>query len=123
MEEIFGYSKDELMNLNVIELYVHPTDRVKFQREIEQRGSVRDYEVQFRKKDGTEMDCLLTSTVWWADDGSIMGYQGIIRDITAQKREEEKTKRYTKDLERIVDERTGDLKEVQRLLYNIYYKI
>ncbi len=79
--------------------------------------------MQFRKKDGTEMDCLLTSTVWRADDGSIMGYQGIIRDITAQKREEEKTKRYTKDLEMIVDERTGDLKEVQRLLYNIYYKI
>jgi hypothetical protein len=55
--------------------------------------------------------------------GNILGYQGIVRDITESKQEEEKMKRYTKDLERIVDERTGDLKEVQRLLYNIYYKL
>jgi signal transduction histidine kinase/CheY-like chemotaxis protein len=35
------------------------------------------------------MDCLLTATVRRAHDGSLLGYQGIIRDITERKRAEE----------------------------------
>jgi len=45
--------------------------------------------VQLRKKDGTEMDCLLSSTVQRDGDGTILGYQGIIRDLTERKRLEE----------------------------------
>lgn len=88
--EFFGYSHEELLKLNVQELYVHLNDRIRFQREIEQKNAVRDYELKLRKKDGTEMDCLLASTVRLARDGCILGYQGIIRDITEQKRAEEK---------------------------------
>jgi len=121
--KMLGYSKEEMLNLNVMEIYVDPTERIKFQQEIERNGSIKDFEVRLRKKDGTEIECLATSTVRLDRDGNILGYQGIVRDITESKQEEEKMKRYTKDLERIVDERTGDLKEVQRLLYNIYYKL
>ena len=32
------------------------------------------------------MDCLITSTLWRASDGNVLGYQGIIRDITEHKR-------------------------------------
>jgi PAS domain S-box-containing protein/putative nucleotidyltransferase with HDIG domain len=42
-----------------------------------------------RKKDGREMDCLLTTTLLPGEDGSILGYQGVIRDITERKRAEE----------------------------------
>ncbi len=121
--KMFGYTKEEMLNLNVMELYVDPADRIKFQQEIERNGAVKNFEVKLRKKDGTEIECLATSTVRLDRDANILGYQGIVRDITESKQEEEKMKRYTKDLERIVDERTGDLKEVQRLLYNIYYKL
>ena len=56
---LFGFTKQEMIGMNVREIYVHAFDRQRFQQEIEQKGSVRDYEVKFRKKDGTEMDCLL----------------------------------------------------------------
>jgi len=46
---------------------------------------LRDFEVTLRKKDETERDCLITSNIRTADDGSIIGYQGIIRDITEKK--------------------------------------
>jgi len=49
--------------------------------EIVQKGSVREFEAKLRKKDGVEMDCLITSTVRLARDKTILGYQGIIRDI------------------------------------------
>jgi len=85
--ELFGYSREEMIDkLNVREIYVYPGDRDKFQQEIEKKGSVRDYEVKFCKKNGTEMDCFLTGTVRRSNEGSIFGYQGIIRDVTERKR-------------------------------------
>jgi len=72
--------------LNARDIYVDPNDRNKFQREIERKGSVRNYEVKFHKKNGEEMDCLLTATVRKSENGTILGYQGITRDITEYKR-------------------------------------
>ena len=86
--ELFGYTRDEMIGLHTENIYANPADRRKFQREIEQKGSVRDYEVKLRKKDGTIMDCLLTSTLRRTNDGSILGYQGIIRDITEKRKME-----------------------------------
>jgi len=85
--ELFGYSREEMIDkLDVREIYVYPGERDRFQQEVEKMGSVRDYEVKFRKKNGAEMDCILTSTVRRSADGDILGYQGIIRDVTEQKR-------------------------------------
>ncbi|MDQ7785374.1 MAG: PAS domain S-box protein [Desulfomonilaceae bacterium] len=96
--EMFGYSRDEAIGLDIHDLYVNPADRATFQSEIEKHGFVKDYEVEFRKKDGTQLSCLLTSSVQYADDGSIIGYRGIVRDDTERKRTEdalqESEKRY-----------------------------
>ena len=86
--DLLGYPRDELIGMNVRRLYVHPKERSVFQREIEQKGSVRDYELKFRRKDGVQIDCLVTSTVRRAVDGTVLGYQGIIRDITEQMKAE-----------------------------------
>jgi PAS domain S-box-containing protein len=86
---LFGYTRDEIMEINVGEHYAHLADRSRFRQELEQKGGAKDFEVKLRKKDGTEMDCLLTSTAWRAKDGSILGFQGIIRDITERKRAQE----------------------------------
>ena len=86
--DLLGYPRDELIGMNVRRLYVHPEERSVFQREIEQKGSVRDYELKFRRKDGVQIDCLVTSTVRRAVDGTVLGYQGIIRDITEQMKAE-----------------------------------
>jgi PAS domain S-box-containing protein len=87
--ELFGYTKEELNLLSAQDTYVNPLDRNRFRQEIEQKGFVRDYEVKLRNKDGTEIDCLLTSSMRRDNDRSILGYQGIIRDITARKRSEQ----------------------------------
>jgi two-component system cell cycle sensor histidine kinase/response regulator CckA len=84
--DLFGYTRKEMIGLDAREIYVNSDDRPRFQREIESKGSVTDYEVKFRKKDKTEMDCLLTASVRCAKDGSVLGYQGVIRDITERKR-------------------------------------
>lgn len=90
--ELFGYPREEMLRLNVSEIYANPADRVRFQQIIEKEGSVRDYEVKLRRKDGTLVDCLVASALRFADDGSIEGYQGVVRDITERKWEEEKAR-------------------------------
>lgn len=84
--DLFGYTKEEMVGLDARKIYVDPIDRSRFQQKIEANGFVRDYEIKFCKKNGTEMDCLLTATVRYANDRSVSGYQGIIRDMTEAKR-------------------------------------
>jgi PAS domain S-box-containing protein len=92
MLDLFGYSREEMIGFNARETYLHSEDRLKFQQAIEREGFVRDYEINLRKKDGAEMECLLTAIVRKTADGNIAGYQGIIRDITERKRMEEALK-------------------------------
>jgi two-component system, cell cycle sensor histidine kinase and response regulator CckA len=82
---LFGYTKQEMIGKPMGELYSDPAERLRFQREIEQTGFLKDYEVKLRKKDRTEIDCLLTSAVHLGPDGSIVGYRGILRDLTSRK--------------------------------------
>jgi diguanylate cyclase (GGDEF)-like protein/PAS domain S-box-containing protein len=82
---LFGYSRSQLLEMNAQVLYVAPADRMRFQHEVERLGAVRDFEVSLRTNSGRVLDCLLTSTVRHAADGSVVSYQGIIHDITSGK--------------------------------------
>jgi PAS domain S-box-containing protein len=110
--DLFCITREEIPDLNVRQLYVNPDDRPRFQNEIEKKGSVKDFPIRLYKKDRTEMDCLLTSTVWRASDGSILGYQGIIRDITEIKRAEGTLRERETELEI----KTSTLEEVNTAL-------
>lgn len=88
-QDLFGYTRQEMIRLNVENLYATPDEREKFHRDIEQTGSLRDYEVKLRKKDGTVIDCLLTASLRLDDEGNIVGYHGIIHDITDRKKLEQ----------------------------------
>ena len=84
--DLFGYTREEMKDLNVEHVYLNPGDRKKLQQEVEQKGFVSDFGVKLRKKDTTIMDCLLTATLRKSGDGNILGYQGIVRDITEQRK-------------------------------------
>jgi PAS domain S-box-containing protein len=87
--DLFGYTREELFQTNALATYADPKLRESFKREIERQGFVNDFELRGRKKNGEEIICLNTATLWHDADGSIQGYQGIIRDVTAQVQAEE----------------------------------
>jgi len=86
---LFGYTKEEVVDGKAQDFYVDTGDRLRFQQEIEKTGAVRDFEVKLHKKDGMVIDCLITASIRKSNDGSTLGYQGIIRDITEKKKTEE----------------------------------
>lgn len=110
--DLLGFTREEMMRTNVREIYAHPLDRTRFQQEMEKKGFLRDYEVRFRRKDGRELDCLVTATLWCDGDGNILGYQGIVRDNTKRKREEEEIKKLNEELTR----RTVELQAINKEL-------
>lgn len=86
MLDLFGYTREEMPNVDINNVYVNPDDRIKVRNKIEKKGFVKDFEVKLRRKDGKVMDCLLNATLRQTGVVSIPGYQGSIRDMTEQKK-------------------------------------
>jgi len=84
--DLYGLTREEIADLNAHQLWANPDDRSRWVQELEQKGFVRDFEARHLKKDGTKIECLLTSTVRWAHDGSVVAYQGIVRDVTEKRK-------------------------------------
>jgi len=101
--DLFGYSSDELFRLNVQDLYAHDGDRDALIHELEDKGTIRDYEVKLRRRDGGLIDCLLTSNLHYGPDGAVDQFQGIIRDVTARKKAEQALRASEENLSTILD--------------------
>lgn len=97
--EMFGYSRDEMIGMNIQTLYCNQDERMQFQKEIEEKGSVRSYEVLLKNKDGQIMNCLYTSSTRKSSEGIVIGYHSIVRDITSRKRAEEERQRLIHELQ------------------------
>jgi len=87
METITGYSVEELTKINLTNTYVNIEDREALLKELRRRGSLIDYPVQLRRKDGTPYDALLSVRLTTIGDKEFV--QTICHDITERKRAEE----------------------------------
>ena len=83
--DLFGYSREEIQKLKASDCYFDPDKRSIILKEFEQRKYVQDYELKLLKKNGQIIDCLITASLRQSDNGFILGYQGIVRDITGRK--------------------------------------
>jgi PAS domain S-box-containing protein len=88
--DMLGYrSKEEFLTIDIAtDLYLHPEDRRRFRQMIEKDGRVIDYEVEFKRKDGTPIPILLTGHVRKDQHGNILGYEGINVDLSQRKQME-----------------------------------
>jgi len=116
--EMLGYeSEEELSKILVKETYSYPEDREKFVHEIAHQGFARDFETKLTRRDGILIDVLITASVRKDGEGHIIGYEGIIKNISHRKRTEEELLQRTKELQALYDlsvliNQTLDLDEV-----------
>jgi PAS domain S-box-containing protein len=89
----FGYpDREEFETVNARDLYYNPGEREAHTRAIEQSGFVKDYPLDLRKKDGSIIHTLITTIARKDASGTIIGFQGTIKDITEKRRTEEALK-------------------------------
>ncbi len=84
--DLFGYAREEIQGLEAEGIFADPAEARDFRQRIEREGSVLESELRMRRKDGSEMICLMRCHAWRAADGSLIGYESIVQDITHQKR-------------------------------------
>ena len=105
MLDILGYeSKEEFLKIDIAkDLYVNPEDRKKFQKIIERYGFVKNYEVEFKKKNGEKIPILLTCHVIKNEKGEVIGYQGLNIDISERIRMEQEIRKEHGFLSNLLD--------------------
>jgi len=81
---LLGYdSVSELIGKNVAQtVYYNPEERSKLLDEVNSSGSVTDYEVTLKKRDGTTVCVSTSSHKYYNSSGNFLGIEGIFRDVT-----------------------------------------
>jgi len=88
--KMLGYEKkQELLDLNVCDIYQEPKDRHKLSSKISKKGLIRNEEQYLRKKNGEPIIVSETTIAVKNQVGRIIYFDGIIEDITARKKVEE----------------------------------
>jgi two-component system NtrC family sensor kinase len=91
---VLGYeSKEEFLKIDIAkDLYANPEDRKTFQELVEKQGFVKDFEVEWKKKNGQRVTVLNTAVAKKDKQGTIIGYEGVKIDISDRKRMERELK-------------------------------
>ena len=102
--EIFGYSKEELVTMNIID--VIPPDQlsrseIQFEK-LKIHGSYRNFNGKMRTKDGKWLDVEINSSAI-VKDGEVVGSRDIIRDVTERTRAAEVLEREKDKLQIYLD--------------------
>ncbi|MEX5217014.1 MAG: PAS domain S-box protein [Nitrospira sp.] len=92
LAKLYGYDSPEHM-LSLVtgiaqQLYVDPERWAEFKRQIQAAGVVTKFEAQVRRSDGSLIWIWENVRALRDNDGAIIGYEGIVEDITARKEAE-----------------------------------
>jgi len=97
MARIFGFASPEEMVREVTnigrQLYINYENRHRFEKLLAEHGTVRGFESQFYRKDGSALWGSLNVRAVRDEAGNILYYEGMLEDITARKRAEEDLKK------------------------------
>ena len=84
-------------------IYVDPAARAEYQTLMQRDGTVREFEYQVRQRDGGILWLSDSATAVRDDDGAVLRYEGVVRDITDQKRAEQAIEEGRRLLQQVID--------------------
>ena len=125
LARMYGYASPEELMTAVSDIqasvYVDPSRRDEFKRQMERHGSVEGFEYQVKRRDGRPM--WLSERAWAIRDerGRIVSYDGAVEDITERKRSELE-RLVTTDILRAISS-TDDLDALLRRVHGALKKV
>jgi len=85
-------NREAFLKGNIVDDYVNPEDRKKWQAQMELKGVVRGFEAQCRRQDGTVFWMRDSARIVRDNEGQVLYYEGAVEDITERKQTEEDLK-------------------------------
>jgi len=84
----YGYRPEDVVGRSVLEVYADPRQREEFVKLLYDQGHVTDYELTLRRKNGELVIAAASVTVLCDETGAVVGYEGLLHDISDRKRDE-----------------------------------
>ena len=113
---VTGLPREELIGTNFSLYFTDPGRARAGYETVFRDGSVIDYELDIRHRDGRVIPVLYNASVYRDEAGGVAGVFAAARDMTEQKRAEAALRTAYMDLDDRVKERTADLVEANRHL-------
>ena len=110
-ERLLGYAAEEVVHKESPLLFLRGSASKSFAQigiQIMKYG-VDEGEWEVVRKDGQPRTMMFTMTPMKTRDGTMLGFLGIAKDVTEQKKLERQLQDYTENLEKIVEKRTEEL--------------
>jgi len=85
-EKLFGYSLTELRSMSLKNLFSRPEEYPKLYQKLTRKGIVKDFETVLLHQNRRPITCSLSAARLVDTEGSLLGYQGIITDISQKKK-------------------------------------
>jgi PAS domain S-box-containing protein len=116
--KMLGYSKKELRNMEIKQLLPEKwlEQREKIAKKVLKTGHSTVFEREYMRKDGLVFPASVRTWRLTDGKGKVVGIWSIVRDITEQKDLQKKLEKHAGILEQIVEDRTKQLKDSERLV-------
>jgi PAS domain S-box-containing protein len=116
--KMLGYTRKELKKISVKQLLPEKwlKQREHIANKVLQTGHSIVFEREYRRKDGSVFPASVRTWRLTGDKGKVIGIWSIVRDITEQKRKQKNLEEHAGELEKIVADRTTQLKNTERLV-------
>jgi len=84
------YKREDLIGMSMSELYSFPEERQLLINRLGEKGSITDYEISMRNRDGSLVACSVSAKLLFGSDGHPVKIIGSMRDISERKKMEQK---------------------------------
>jgi PAS domain S-box-containing protein len=99
-EQVTGFTRQELVGTDFSDYFTDPQKARASYQQVYREGSVQDYELNVRHRDGHITPVVYNASLYRDEAGNAMGVFAAARDITERKRAEEALKQYSAELAR-----------------------
>lgn len=107
LARIYGYDSPEALITTITDLdhqlYVNPQRRSEFIRRIQERGTVWGFESQVYRQDGNIIWISENARAIRGENGQLLGFEGSVEDITAQKHATEELRKRDRLLQAVAE--------------------
>jgi PAS domain S-box-containing protein/putative nucleotidyltransferase with HDIG domain len=104
MENITGYSREELLQMDVSRLYANIRPDSRIDNEINIGDWKVTHEIELKKKDGSEIEVARTIVAIRYESGAIQFFDGILENITEQKQARQQIQQSLERLQKTIKE-------------------